>query len=220
MNIPHWLKAYLSAEQAQQIAAAIQKAESSTSGEIVPMIVRRSSTVGHVPVILLSLSIALFFALDVRGWQSELVGEHWAWYLVEIALLLATAGLLSRFHWVQRLLTSRADQIVQVNMRAEIEFYESGIKKTRDSTGVLIFVSLMEQRAVVLADKAINDKVPQDTWREVCDLLIQGMKKKDVGLALGAAILKCGEILTPAFPIQPDDTNELNNELIIKEGLA
>jgi len=220
MNIPHWLKAHLSAEQAQQIAGAIQKAESSTSGEIVPMIVRRSSTVGHVPVILLSLSIALFFALDGRGWRAEMLGEHWAWYLVEIALLLATAGLLSRFHWVQRLLTPRADQIVQVNMRAEIEFYESGIKKTRGSTGVLIFVSLMEQRAVVLADKAINDKVPQDTWREVCDLLIQGMKKKNVGLALGAAILKCGEILTPAFPIQPDDTNELKNQLIIKEGLA
>jgi putative membrane protein len=220
MNIPHWLKAYLSAEQGEQIAGAIQRAESTTSGEIVPMIVRRSSTVGHVPMILLALSAALFFALDGPGWRAEVAGEHWAWYVVEIVILVAASALLSRFHWVQRLLTTRADQVVQVNMRAEIEFYESGIKETRDSTGVLIFVSLMEQRAVVLADKAINDKVPQETWQEVRDLLIQGMKQKNVGLAFGAAILKCGEILTPSFPIRPDDENELQNQLIIKEGLA
>lgn len=220
MNIPHWLKAYLNAEQVEQIVGAIQKAESTTSGEIVPMIVRRSSTVGHVPVILLSLSIALFFALDGHGWQAERFGDHWAWYLVDIALMLAVSVILARFHWVQRLLTTRADQIVQVHMRAEIEFYESGIKKTKDSTGVLVFVSLMEQRAVVLADKAINDKVSKDTWQEVCDLMIHGMKKKKVGLAFGAAIRKCGEILSPEFPIQPDDKNELKNQLIIKEGLA
>lgn len=217
MQIPHWLKSYLTTEQLQHIADAVKQAESTTSGEIVPMIVRRSSTVGHVPVIGLSVLVALFFALDGPGVQGDWLGHHWAWYLGDVAVLLMVGGLLSRLSWVQRLLTPRSDQAVQVDMRAEIEFYRSEIKKTRDSTGVLIFVSLLERRAVVLADKAINDRVPADTWKDLCGVLTSGIKKKEMGVAFAQAIGKCGDILTPLFPIKPDDKNELKDQLVIKE---
>lgn len=217
MKIPNWLKTKLDNTKLQSIEDAIREAESTTSGEIVPMIVRKSSTIGHVPMILLSVFIAIFFAAGGPGLQSQFIGNHWAWYLLDFAGLFALTGLLSRLYWVERLLTSRADQIAQVNMRAVIEFYESNIKKTRDATGILLFVSLMERRAVVLADKAINDKVAKDTWQEVCDTLVSGIKKRDMGLAFCDAIRKCGEILTPDFPIKPDDENELQDRLIMKE---
>ncbi len=217
MEIPDWSKAYLKAERVELIVDAIKKAEARTSGEIVPMIVRRSSTVGHVPIIILSLLVALFFALDGPGWQASVFGEHWAWYLVDIVLLTAVSALFAKLHWVQRLLTTRSDQDDQVDMRAEIEFYESNIAHTKGSTGILLFASLMERRAVVLADKAISDKVSKEAWREVCDLLVGGIKKGNMGLAFSEAIAKCGEILAPEFPIQPDDVNELKDQLIIKE---
>lgn len=217
MQIPNWSKNYLKANRVQLITDAVKKAENKTSGEIVPMIVRRSSTVGHVPVIFMTLVIAVFFGLDVPHWQHEFLGEHWAWYLADVVLLLGLSTLFSKFNWIQRLFTSRPDQADQVSMRAEVEFYESGIKNTKDATGVLLFVSLMERRAVVLADKAINDKVSKETWQNVCDLLINGIKQGNLGLAFAAAIEKCGEILTPHFPIQPDDINELKDQLIIKE---
>ena len=217
MDIPDWSKSYLKAERVELIVEAIKKAEAKTSGEIVPMIVRRSSTVGHVPVILLSLLIALFFAVDVPGWQAGYLGEHWAWYLGDIALIMLVSSLFSKLTWVQRLLTTSEDQEDQVSMRAEIEFYESNIKNTSGSTGILLFASLMERRAVVLADKAISDKVPAEAWGEVCDLLVGGIKKGNMGLAFTEAIAKCGEILAPEFPIQPDDVNELKDQLIIKE---
>ncbi len=217
MDIPDWSKAYLKAERVELIVDAIKKAEAKTSGEIVPMIVRRSSTVGHVPVILLSLMVALFFALDGPGRQADIFGEHWAWYLADIALLTMVSALFARLHWVQRLLTTRSDQDDQVDMRAEIEFYESNIKNTKGATGIFLFASLMERRAVVLADKAVSDKVPKEAWQEVCDLLVGGIKRGNMGLAFSAAIAKCGEILAPEFPIQPDDVNELKDQLIIKE---
>ncbi len=217
MDIPDWAKAYLKAERVELIVDAIKKAEAKTSGEIVPMIVRRSSTVGHVPVILLSLLVALFFVFDGPVWQAEFLGEHWAWYLADIALFVAVSAMFSKLTGVQRLLTTRSDQDDQVNMRAEIEFYESNIKNTTGATGILLFASLMERRAVILADKAISEKVSQEAWREVCDILVEGIKKGNMGLAFSSAIAKCGEILAPEFPIQPDDVNELKDQLIIKE---
>ncbi len=217
MEIPDWSKAYLKAERVELIEDAIKKAEAKTSGEIVPMIVRRSSTINHVPVILLSLLVALFFALDGPGWQAAFLGEHWAWYLGDIALLTAASALFARLPWMQRLLTTSSDQDDQVDMRARLEFYESNITNTKGSTGILLFASLMERRAVVLADKAISDKVSKETWREVCDLLVGGIKKGNMGLAFSEAIANCGEILAPGFPIQPDDVNELKDQLIIKE---
>lgn len=217
MNIPNWLKLYLKSSDPDKITEAIRAAESTTSGEIVPMIVKRSSTVGHVPVILLSILTAFFFAVDIPGWLAATIGEHWGWYLVEIAVLILFTVVGTRLPWVQRLLTTRADQAVQVDSRAMIEFYESNIHHTKDATGILIFISLMERRAVVLADKAINDLVPKDTWKQVCDQLVTGIKKKNLCHAICDAIEQCARIMTPHFPIQPDDKNELKDQLIVKE---
>jgi len=76
---------------------------------------------------------------------------------------------------------------------------------------------LLEHRAVILADKAINDKVSKDTWEKVCDELVVGIKTKNLGDAMVSTIESCGRIMTPHFPIQHDDTNELKNHLVIKE---
>lgn len=70
---------------------------------------------------------------------------------------------------------------------------------------------------MVLADKKIAEKLPRETWQGVCDLMIAGIKKKDLAGGLINALNKSGELLQPLFPIKPDDINELPNELIIKE---
>ena len=217
MDIPGWSKRYLKAESAQLIEEAVKAAEMKTSGEIVPMVVRRSSTVGHIPLVLMSLMVAIFMIVDGVGWQYENLIEHWAWYLVDTLGLLVLSAILAKMPFFQRILTPRDDQIAQVNMRAQIEFYESNINKTRDATGVLLFVSIMERRAIVLADKAIHDRVPNETWEEVCDLMIQGIEKGHLEWGVIPAIERCGDILAAEFPINPDDVNELHDTLVIKE---
>ena len=217
MEIPKWSKYYLKQERVQLVSEAIKEAESKTSAEIVPMIVRRSSTVGHVPVIVLSVLMLLFLLLEGPTWQADYLGESWLWYILNIVILLLLSSFISRFTFIQRKFTSRSDQQEQVDMRAELEFYESDIKNTKDATGILLFASLMEHRVVVLADKAITDKFTPETWTEICNLLIQGIKKGNIGMAFSNAIKRCGEILEADFPIQPDDKNELHDHLIIKE---
>lgn len=217
MDIPSWAKKYLSSEDVQRIEQAIKAAETKTSGEIVPIIVRRSSTIGHVPLILMSLFVAIYMLVDGPGWQYENLGAHWAWYLVDTAALLALSTLLARMPLFQRILTPRDDQLTQVDMRAEVEYYESNISRTKDATGMLLFVSLMEHRAIVLADRAIDERVDSEVWEEVCDLLVAGMKKGAVERGFVAAIERCGEILAAEFPVGDDDRNELYDTLIIKE---
>lgn len=217
MDIPGWSKRYLQAESAQLIEEAVKAAEMKTAGEIVPMVVRRSSTVGHIPLVLMSLMVAIFMIVDGAGWQYENLLAHWAWYLVDTLGLLVLAAMLAKIPFFQRILTPRDDQVAQVNMRAQIEFYESNINKTSEATGVLLFVSLMERQAIVLADKAIHDRVSSETWEEVCDLMIQGIKKGHLEWGFISAIERCGEILAVEFPIDPDDVNELRDTLVIKE---
>lgn len=217
MAIPHWASKLLETRHLQEIQEALENAESKTSGEIVPMIVRRSSTIGHVPPLVFCLLTILFFVFDVPTLQSDFFGDNFLHYVFDALLLFGLTAVFSRLNFVERWLTAKEDQIDQVAMRAEIEFYESNIHQTTGDTGILLFVSLMENRAVVLADKAIAEKLPPETWQEVCDLLVQGIKKGNMGRAFKDAIGKCGELLSTHFPIQPDDVNELKDQLIIKE---
>lgn len=217
MELPSWSKGHLKPERVQLVEDAVRAAERLTSGEIVPMIVRRSSTVGHVPYVLMGLLVSAFLVIDGPGWQLLHLGEHWVWYLVDGIVLTALAVGLGRVPRLQRLLTPTGDQAEQVQLRAQVEFYESRIHRTRDATGVLLFASLLERQAVVLADEAIASRVPPQTWEEVCDLMVRGIREGHIGLGLAAAVERCGQILEAQFPVRADDVNELGNALILKE---
>jgi putative membrane protein len=144
-------------------------------------------------------------------------GAHWVWLAVGWLLSGGLALGLSRLDAIQRLLTPRIDQIHQVEMRAEVEFYEHEVGKTKGDTGILLFVSLMEHRAVVLSDRSIAEKLDAEVWQELVDLMIAGVKRGDLAAGMIQAIERCGELLAPHFPIADDDRNELRDHLVVKE---
>ena len=78
---------------------------------------------------------------------------------------------------------------------------------------MLIYVSLFEHAVRVFGDNAINEKVDQKTWQEICDLVVDGIRKGEPAGGLSAGILRCGEVLARHFPIDPGDKNELVNTL-------
>ena len=108
IDIPKWASSHLDQKHSQTIIDSVAEAESKTSGEIVPMIVRRSSTVGHIPIIVLSILSIIYLLLDLSTLQSEFFGEQWLWliYVANMALLLFLSSSISRIHFVQRRLTS------------------------------------------------------------------------------------------------------------------
>lgn len=216
-ELPRWAHRILGNDGAERIEEAIAEAESRTSGEIVPILVRRSSTVGHVPLVCFTLLLLCVYLVDLPASLVELGGPYWAWLGACWLLAGFLTLVLERFDVVQRLLTSRIDQTQQVDLRAQIEFYELGVSQTEDRTGILLFVSLMEHRAVVLADHSIAEKLDARIWQELVDLMIQGVKRGDLAEGMTQAIQRCGDLLSAHFPISPNDANELRDHLIVKE---
>ncbi|WP_413288304.1 TPM domain-containing protein [Bdellovibrio sp. HCB337] len=218
-----WVQKYLSESEITDISKAVQAVEQSTSGEIVPMIVHRSSAIRHVPVIL-GLSFALLFLgvemLGVGGWYLNdwmpFLLEHWGYQVLFLILLMVLAWWLSHLQSVQRFLTSDQDEKDQVEKRAQLEFFLHRLNHTNKKTGILIFVSVMERRAVILADEGIAKVLPPQTWNEVLKPLMGQLKKGSWSDGFQEAIKQTGGLLQTHFP-SSTSANELSNQLIIKE---
>ena len=100
---------------------------------------------------------------------------------------------------------------------SEEEFIRLGINKTRDNTGILIFIILESRQFYILADNGIIEKVPQTTWDLIRDEM-QGMFVKGEfckGILHGLA--EVGTILSKHFPVKPDDKNEISDRVRIED---
>ena len=191
-----------------QVEARLIEIESRTLAEVVPLIVARSSTIRHVfPMLFLLIWLAL-----------ELSGLPWEIAFPFVSLLLAWGG--ARVQWVQRFFVPPQDQLEQVLRRAEFEWLEEGIKKTEARSGVLLFISLLERRVVILADRAVQEKLgTENPWEAVCSETLQVIQKQgvDAGVLRGLGLL--GAVLERVLPRTPTDApppNALKNQLIIK----
>jgi len=98
---------------------------------------------------------------------------------------------------------------------AEHEFYRLGIAKTRDSTGILFFLVLEDRQFYILADKGINERVPQDTWDKIKKEMQGRFLKGEFCNGILFGIEEAGKILGTHFPIKPNDINELSNRVNI-----
>jgi putative membrane protein len=222
---PQWSQKFLDSHDLKLIADAVAKVETNTSGEVVPMIVRSSQVSGHINFILALIFLLIFSVFDLYDFESHYLSSYisnnffimFLLLVINIIFAILFVKILSRFNFVQRILTSKSDQYHQVKKRALLEFYNQKINNTKQATGILIFVSLLEKRAIVLGDEAISQKITQKDWQEVIDQLIGGIKNKKVGQGFCQAIEASGKILATHFPIQSNDTNELPNKLVIKE---
>jgi putative membrane protein len=101
-----------------------------------------------------------------------------------------------------------------VAQRALKAFYDKGLYRTRDNTGVLFFISILERKVWILADKGIYSKINQDTLNTYATAVTQGIKKGEACDALCRTITDIGQILAEHFPVKPDDTNELPDEVM------
>lgn len=209
----NWISAYANEFDLQAIEQAVAAAEKRTSGEIVPMVVRESSLSGHVPVI--GALLAFAFLMVVLP-LVHLPGPAWIYDVVAVGLSFGFGFVSAHVPVLRRLFTSSEDLALSVLNRAQLEFHQTGIPQTEGRTGVLIFVSLLEHRAVILGDESISAKLNKETWVEVVDGLLACMKERDLRAGYVEAIGRVGDILAREFPIQPNDVNELPNTLVVK----
>jgi putative membrane protein len=183
-------------EAQERIAAAVRQAESRTTGQIVPVVVERSEPYEEARWIAAVVAAALVTGL------LELLG--WAPTIAELFALQTLGGVLGWFAGrlapVERLLAGKRHQERAVDARAEQAFFEHGLHQTRDGTGVLIFASLRERRAVVIGDRGIDERVDSDEWKRAVEALVEGMRRGSPGDGFVAAIAIAEARLEEHFP--------------------
>jgi putative membrane protein len=211
----------LTADEQQEITRTVQRVEQQTTGEIVPMVVSASHTYPEAELtaaLVLAVPVALAAALitgSLFWWQGELL---WLFLGYGSVLFPLARLLVPRSPALLRLFLRKERAEAEVERAAFTHFYTAGLQATRDATGVLIYISVLERKVWVLGDRGINEKIPPQTWQDTVRRLTAGIKEKRQGAALCAAIEEIGGHLRTHFPPKSDDRNELRDLIIEGEG--
>jgi len=209
----------------ERINQAVQQAERKTSAEIVPVVASVSGRYDR-PEDMVGLWLAM--AAIVVVWFAFPAGqnEHGSWEAASphwklVAMLgaavlafVAGAAMATYMGPLRRLFTPRNQMVDEVAARARGLFYSQAVHHTAGQTGVLIYVSLYERMAAVLADQVAMDKLGQTSLDELRDTLIVGLRDGEVTNAFCQTIQAAGQRLAPVLPRQADDANERPDVLV------
>ncbi len=205
------VKRFFGEDARARIEAAVRDAEARTTGEIVPVVVEKSSGYPEARYRGALLGAALATAI--------VLALHLPLTLAELPLVQLAAGavgaLVALWDPAERLLAGRVELELAARERAVRAFHEHGLQRTAQGTGVLVFASLFERRAVVLGDRGIHEKVGDAEWQRAVGALVAGMARGDPAAGFCDAIGLCGAKLAEHFPRGPgpDAGNELPDAL-------
>jgi putative membrane protein len=211
------------------VTAAVAKAERESDGEIVTIFAQRSDAyhdVGlHYAVLAMLLvpawwavapqSMVDWFSGLLLGWNAEPTrGQVMLYMFAKLAGTFLVVRFLLAWRPLRMALTPGRTKSRRVHRRAVETFRASCELKTRGRTGVLLYLSLDEKRAEIVADKAINDLVEPQVWGEAMAVLIDEVKAGRPGPGLALAIERIGAVLAPILPPTHDNPDELPNRVI------
>lgn len=214
------VRSLFSEEELARIRGAVAEVETGTSGEIVPYLVGRVDD--HDEARWRGATLGALLVALAAGVVHQ-IGGIWGGYGIFWITLPAVTGaglgfLLSAIPAVGRRLLTPDDLERRVRLRAEAAFLDEEVFRTRDRTGILLFVAFFERRALVLADEGIHRAVPKEVWVGLVDELVEGISSGRPTDAICSAIARCGELLGRyGVAARPDDTDELADGLRLRE---
>ena len=219
----------LTPEDHALVTAAVAQAETQSDGEIVTIVAGRSDAYHDVALhyaVLAMLIVPALLAWLPHGWIEWAQGLMLGWNaefsrpaaMVVLFVLLVLAFLLVRLALIsmplRMALTPGSTKTRRVHRRA-VELFRSGCElKTLGRTGILIYLSLAEHRAEIVADEAIVKNVEPDVWGEAMEVMIEQVKAGRPGAGMAAAVEKVAIVLARVVPRRSENPNELPDRLI------
>ena len=205
---------FFTAEEKEKLKATTQDVESKTIGEIVVMVVDHSDHNIEAEVLgSVLLGSLLSLILAVRFFDSSL----WFYIPMSFIFFFPCWFLFIKVEALKRLFLGTKRKEEAVRLRAERAFFERGLYRTKKSTGVLFFLSLLERKVWVLADKGIHEKMDEGTLDRFADEVSKGVREGRAYDALSQAIQEIGILLSKHFPITGEDVDELPDDVITEE---
>lgn len=195
-----------------RISAAIETAEQLTSGEIVCVIAGESDSYLYAPYMVAALVALLVpWPLIFFTWWPV----QWI-YALQLAVFLAMLILLMP-RAMRIKLIPKSLQRTRAHRRAVEQFLVQNLHTTESRTGVLIFISVAERYAEILADQGINAKVQPNVWQEIVEQMTSKIGQGRTADGFVDAIAAVGKLLAEHFPPGSADPDELPNHLIVIE---
>ena len=221
--------AILNEAQHTIVSDAVAKAELSTSGEIVPVLADSSDT--YSEVVLAYCAALSFTAMSVfaafptpfmESWDALLGGWGHEWTIGEASTLLLAIGVLAFIlAWALLRIPALLFALIPGPLKsarvrnAAIRHFKVGAEqRTHGRTGVMLYLSMREHRAEIIADTAIAELVPAEVWGEaMADMLVE-IRKDCIAEGIAAGVRDVGKVLSEHFPRTEHDQNELPDRLI------
>lgn len=220
---------YLSPEQHKIVSEAVAAAELTTSGEIVTVLADRSD--GYTDIVLLWAATAAFTAMSIFAVSPQffLAKIDWAlggwgqdWTTAQIVTLVVGLGLVKflgtwlLLMWDPLRFLLIPGPIKKARARdAAIRHFKVGAeRRTHGRTGVLLYLSMQEHRAEIVADEPIAAKVKPEVWGDAMADMLEHIRRGEIAEGLAAGARDVGEVLAEHFPREEDDQNELPDRLI------
>lgn len=211
------------------VSDAVAQAELGTSGEIVPVMAETSDDYADIALMwatAIAFTVMSVFAflpapfLDL--WDSLAGGWEHVWTTGETASMTIALGLIAFVvTWLLMLVPAIRFALVpspvkqqRVRERAIRHFKVGADGRTHGRTGVLLYLSMREHRAEIVADEPIHEKVEPEVWGEAMADMLAEIRKGCIAEGIAAGVRDVGKVLSPHFPRRDDDVNELPDRLI------
>jgi putative membrane protein len=214
----------LSPADNDRIAAAVGAAEAHANAEIVTVVTRGSDSYGDVALAwsagiaglaLAVLTIATGFYLGLADRALGLWDHHWSpREVLGLALVVASvtfAAVWAILLWrrLRLMLTPGPVKAMRVRARAAMAFHLAAQGRTRGATGVLIYLSMAERRAEIIADASIAAKVSPEVWGDAMHAMLDHFRNDRVADGMIAGVAAVGKVVTGHFPRDDKPANEL-----------
>jgi putative membrane protein len=211
------VKTFLKEAELEQIESCVREAERTTRGEIVVMVAPGSH---HYPMA--DLRGAAVFSIPAAIVLARTVGplvwagphDLWVFLGFFLPLFFLCRSAVMSLPRLKRLFVSEKEMDHEVREAATIQFFLKGLFRTREETGVLIYLSVFEGKVWVLGDRGVDAAVPPRFWRGVVDEVVAGVKESRPAAAICAAVGRIRGVLQDKFPAAASDTNELPNLIV------
>jgi putative membrane protein len=206
------IRKFLTAAERLEIEKRVKTAESGTSGEIVVMAVGASS---HYPSATMAGGATIALLLSITGMYQLRSENMWLFLMLFALMFIAAHELVKRIPLLKRPFAARREMVEEVEEASIKAFYLRKVHETTHRAGIFIYISLFERSVRVLADRGIDAKAGPQAWKEIVDLITNGINAGRQSEAIIEAVDRCAALLRLHFPGSGPGLNELGDVMII-----
>lgn len=203
-------KPFLSDDAKRALSAAVQAVESGCGAELLIAVRRRSGPyLDGALTAAIAAGLAILAFLLFSPWSFRL-----EWFVVDPVVAGILAGVAaSRNPALLRLATSQSSRRQRVYAAARAAFVDKHVDRTSRRTGILLYISLLEREAEVVADAGIDPAVATPGWRQAVAGIVEAVRRGEDGVRVAAKVRELAPVLAPVCARSEGQVNELADEV-------